>query len=98
MHRFSWLDKKKKKQQYTPSIKKDKKCVYYVVTVALHHEKINEHPERMPKIKPFIDRYNWKGINIHQKNMTGNILRKIILSMLQKYVTKNNSNCKKQVI
>ena len=52
----------------------------------------------MPKIKPFIDRYNWKGINIHQKNMTGNILRKIILSMLQKYVTKNNSNCKKQVI
>ena len=55
MHIFSWLDKKNKKQQYIPSIKKYKKCFYYVVTVALNNEKINEHPERMPKIKPFID-------------------------------------------
>ena len=35
----------------------------YVVTIALNHEKIDNNPERISKIKPFISKYNWKEIN-----------------------------------
>ena len=35
----------------------------YAVTVALNHEQIREHPEKISKIKPFIDKYDWKEID-----------------------------------
>ena len=31
--------------------------------MALNYEKIKDHPERISKIKPFIDKYNWKDID-----------------------------------
>ena len=34
------------------------------VTVALNHEQIKNHPERISKIKPFIDKYDWKEIDL----------------------------------
>ena len=34
---------------------KDNKCFQYAVTVALNHQKIGKHPERISNIKPFID-------------------------------------------
>ena len=37
-------------------------CSRYVATVALNHEIICKHPERMQKIRPFTDQYNWKDI------------------------------------
>ena len=43
--------------------KKDDKCFQYAVTVALNHEEIEKHPQKIKKIKPFIDKYNWQGIN-----------------------------------
>ena len=42
---------------------KDNKCFQYSITVALNHRKIKNHPERISNIKPFIDNYNWKGID-----------------------------------
>ena len=42
---------------------KDDKCFQYSITVALNHQKIKNHPERISNIKPFIDNYNWKGID-----------------------------------
>ena len=42
---------------------KDNKCFQYVITAALSHQKIENHPERISYIKPFIDQYNWKGID-----------------------------------
>ena len=39
---------------------KDDKCFQYAAAIALNHKKINNHPERIPKIKPFINQYNWK--------------------------------------
>ena len=30
-------------------------CFQYALTVALNYEQIKEHPERISKIKPFID-------------------------------------------
>ena len=41
----------------------DYKCFQYAVTLALNLDKINVHPERISKIKPFIDQFNWKDIN-----------------------------------
>ena len=41
---------------------KDNKCFQYSITVALNHQNIESHPERISNIKPFIDQYNWKGI------------------------------------
>ena len=35
----------------------------FALTVALNHKQIKSHPERISKIKPFIDQYNWKEID-----------------------------------
>ena len=42
---------------------KDNECFQYSITVALNHQNIENHPERISNIKPFIDQYNWKGID-----------------------------------
>ena len=42
---------------------KDNKCFQYSITAALNHQNIENHPERISNIKPFIDKYNWKGID-----------------------------------
>ena len=41
----------------------DNKCFQYAVPLALNIDKINDHPERISKIKPFIEKYNWKDID-----------------------------------
>ena len=41
----------------------DYKCFQYAVTLALNLDKINDHPERISKTKPFIEEYNWKDID-----------------------------------
>ena len=42
---------------------KDNKCFQYSVTVALNHQNIENHPERISIIKPSINQYNWDGID-----------------------------------
>ena len=48
----------------------DDKCFQYALTVALNYEQIKDHPERVSKIKPSIDKYNWKEIDFpsHSKD------------------------------
>ena len=41
---------------------KDNKCFQYSITVALNHQKIESHPERISNVRPHIDQYNWEGI------------------------------------
>ena len=41
----------------------DHKCFQYAVTLALNIDKINDPLERISKIKPFIEKYNWKDID-----------------------------------
>ena len=55
-----WL--KDKKSTIDPK-NNDHKCFQYAVTLALNLDKINNNPERMSKIKPFIEQYNWKEID-----------------------------------
>ena len=54
-----WL--KDKKPTINPKYN-DHKCFQYAVTLALNLDKINNNPERISKIKPFIEKYNWKEI------------------------------------
>ena len=64
----------------------DKKCFQYATTLALNFNKINKHPQRISRIKPFIENYNWNDINfpatkkdwnrfeVNNKNVALNIL------------------------
>ena len=54
---------KNKKAIIKPINKKVNKCFQYAVTVGLNHEEIKKGPQRLTKIKLFINKYNWKGIN-----------------------------------
>ena len=47
-----WL--KDKKSTINP-----KKCFQYAATLALNFDNINNHPEKISKVRPFIDQYNW---------------------------------------
>ena len=54
-----WL-KNTKKQQYILSVKRDNEYFQYAVTVALNYEEVENDPQRIRKIKPFINKYNWE--------------------------------------
>ena len=41
----------------------DNKCFQYASTLALNINSIDKHHQRITKIKPFIDNYNWNDIN-----------------------------------
>ena len=57
---LQWL--KNKKSTINPK-NNDDKCFQYAVTLALNLNRIDNHPERISKIKHFIDQYNWKDID-----------------------------------
>ena len=37
-------------------------CFKYALTAALNYEEIGKNPQRIIKIKPFINTYNWNDI------------------------------------
>ena len=55
-----WI--KNKKSTINPK-NNDYKCFQYAATLALNLDQINSHPERISKIKPSIEQYNWKEID-----------------------------------
>ena len=55
-----WL--KDKKSTINPK-NNDYKCFQYAVTLALNLDKINKNSQRISKVKPFIEEYNWKDID-----------------------------------
>ena len=54
-----WLKDKKS----TVNQKNDNKCFQYATTLALNFNKINKDPQRISKIKPFIENYKWYDFN-----------------------------------
>ena len=91
---------------------KDNKCFQYSRTVALDHQEIENHPERLSNIKPFIDKYNWKGVDFpagindlkkfeeNNKEVALNILfvppDTKTINLI--YKSKYNRKCKNQVV
>ena len=41
----------------------DDKCFQHAVTLVLNLDKIKKDPQRVSKIKPFIEKYNWEDID-----------------------------------
>ena len=78
-----WL--KDKKSTINPK-NNDYKCFQYATTLALNCNNIDKHHQRISKIKPFINNYNWNDINfptakkdwnrfeVNNKNVALNIL------------------------
>ena len=58
---LDWI--KNKKATINPINKKDNKYFQYTVTVTLNYEEIKKDLQRITEIKPFINTYNWQGIN-----------------------------------
>ena len=42
---------------------KDNKCFQYSVTISLNYQKVKYNPERISKIRPFINSLNWDNVN-----------------------------------
>ena len=89
----------------------DDKCFEHAVTLVLNLDKINKHPQRISKIKPFIDQYNWKDIDFPSTSKDWKKLElnnEITLNILYvphntrkiqvAYKSKQNLTCDKQVI
>ena len=55
----AWIENKK--AVINPK-NKDEECFKWSVIIALHHKEISDHPERVEKLKPYVDKYNWKGL------------------------------------
>ena len=55
-----WI--KNKKAAINPK-NKDGKCFQYAVTIVLNYDRIENHPERVSKVKPFVNQFDWSEIN-----------------------------------
>ena len=62
-----WL---KNKKATINSKNDDDKCFQYALTVALNYEQIKKDPQRISKIKSFIEQYDWRERDFpsHKKN------------------------------
>ena len=56
----------------------DNKCFQYATTLALNFNNIDKHHQRISKIKPFIDNYNWNDISFPTAKKIGINLNLII--------------------
>ena len=103
-----WI--KNKKAIINTINKKDNKYFQYVVIVTSNHEKMKKDLQRIPKIKPFTNKFNWKEINFSsakddsEKFEKNNVTIAFNVSDAKKRriypanFSKHNSNCEKQVI
>ena len=55
-----WL--KNKNATMNPKNEDDNNCLQYAVPAALDHKNVGRDLQRIPKIKPFITKYNWEWI------------------------------------
>ena len=64
--RSSYIDSPKwlKNKKATITINNDNDCFQYALTVALNYQNIKNNSERISNIKPFINQYNWKEIDL----------------------------------
>ena len=90
----------------------DNNCFQYAITVALNHEEIGIHPEKISKILNHIDKNNWKNINFpsqrkdretFEKNNTNIALNILSVPFNKKifesqYKSKHSHTRQKQVI
>ena len=57
-----WI--KNKKTRINPKNKNDDNCMQCAMVALLNYQQISDHPERISKIKRFINKYDWKAIKL----------------------------------
>ena len=70
LHSSEWLRSRKE------SITNEDNCFQNALNDLLDYQTIKTHPERISKLKPYINKYNWK--DFHRTKKTGKSLNKII--------------------
>ena len=99
---LDWI--KNKNTTINPINEKDNKCNVYDVAVALNYEGIKKDPQRITKIKPFINEYKKMiGKRWLEKNAKNKQLIKITVALnvlytknekvYPTYISKYNLNC-----
>ena len=105
-----WL--KNKKSTINPKIKNDDNCFQHAISAALNHRNIGRNLQKISKIEPIINKYNWKGIEFpteqkgwkkfEQKSKT--IARNILYvpystkQICRAYKSEYKNECKNQAI
>ena len=81
-----------------PRNTKSNNCFQCAIAAALNYQNIDHHPERISKLKPFINNYNWEGIEFpsHSKDWDNINNRTIALNIL--YVPYNIKQIKQAYI
>ena len=101
---------KDKKSTINPK-NNDDKCFQYAITSALNLYKIKKYPQRVSKIKPFTEKYNWEDIDFPSTSKDWKKFEcnnEVTLTILYvpcntkkiniAYKSKNNSTQEKQMI
>ena len=70
LHSSEWLRSRKE------SITSEDNCFQNALDDALNYQTIKANPERISKLKKYINKYNWK--DFHRTKKTGKSLNKII--------------------
>ena len=85
---------KNKEATIIPINKKDSKCFQYAVTIVLNNEETRKYFQRKIKIKPFINKYNWKGINFSSEKNDWKKIEKtnVTIALNVLYVKKKKKN------
>ena len=52
-----------KKATINPKNRQDSCCFAYSIVAAIHHKDIDHHPEKITKLAPYVNNYNWNDIN-----------------------------------
>ena len=102
-----WIKNKAAMNEFN---KKHDKCFQDAVTIMLNHKEIKKDSQRLTKIKPLINKYNWERINFPSEkhdwkrflknNVTVafNVLYAKKEKICPASVSKHNSNRKKHII
>ena len=69
-----WI--KRKKVTINPKNTNDNKCFQYAIIAALNYQKIDHHSERISKLKPFIDNFNWDNIDFPAGHKDSSVFEK----------------------
>ena len=74
------------------------KCFQYILAVTLNHEEIKKDPQRITKIKPFINKYDdWKRFEKNNVTIALNVLYAKKEKIYPAYFSKHKSNREKKL-
>ena len=93
-----WI--KNKGVTINPKNTKDNNCFQYAIIAALNYQNIDHHPERISKLKPFINNYNWKDIEFpsHSKDWRKCECNNKIIDLNIQYVPYNTKQIRQAYI